>query len=90
MKIRKGDVIKHRDSMDVCFEVVSVYEGSNSWKLKGFWANQGFVNSWRLSGKTVHIQIKKENVKDLFYINSDEPITCYRNAPWVPYDGDNV
>lgn len=83
MKIKKGDVIKHRDSMDVCFEVVSIYEGSNSWKLKGFWINQGFVDSWRLFTTTSRIVIKKDNVKDLFYTTDIVP--CYRKAEWSKY-----
>lgn len=84
MRIRKGDVIKHRDSMDVCFEVVSVYEGSDSFKVKGFWVNQGFVNSWRLFPRTNNIKIKKDNMKDILYTN-DILVSCYRYANWTPY-----
>lgn len=83
MRIRKGDVIKHRNSMDVCFKVVSIYEGSDSWKIKGYWMNQGFHESWYLFANTTNIAIKKDNVKDLLY--TDKLHYCYRHADWKYY-----
>jgi hypothetical protein len=81
--IRKNDIIKHKNSMDVCFSVGAVYVGSTHFKVVGFWMNQGYVNSWGLLDRRVTIKIQKDKICDLLYTTDN--VDCYRYADWKSY-----
>jgi len=85
MDIQRDDLIKHRKSMDVCFQVVSVYKGSKAFKLKGYWMNQGRIESWLLLSKHSYIEIQYENMKDILFATEIEDNTCFRYCGWVFY-----
>lgn len=54
-------LIKHERSMDVVFQVVSRYEGSTHYKVKGYWWNMGFTMSWPIFPRPVTIEIAKSD-----------------------------
>lgn|SRR5574343_102928 len=79
----KGKLIKHDKAMDLCFQVVSIYEGSSSYKVKGYFYNMGFVSSYNIFPYTSNIVIKKQDLVDnwkwTFYDTE-----CVRFNEWKP------
>jgi hypothetical protein len=77
--MRAGDIIKHKNSMDVCFMISKVFTVHNRLKIKGFWINQGFVKSWAL--KSDRIEIMKADYSN--WLRSTTPhVECLRHSQW--------
>jgi len=71
--------------MDVCCEVLSIYEGSYYFKYKIRWINLGFVESFYIFPTTTYIRIKKDKLTEewlYFNPNSAGTETCYRRLNW--------
>ena len=83
--IRRNDVIKHEQSMDVCFDVINVYEGTDYYKIKGRWMNQGFVESFYMFSRTATIKIMKSNYSKLLYCMDPTSDPCLRKCQWRYY-----
>jgi hypothetical protein len=86
--IQKYDIIKHRDSMDVAFEVVSASSDDTHLILSGMWWNQGANRSWLLPVPLVDIRIRREHVGNWLKLSlprADE--RCLRHCDWIPYAG---
>lgn len=84
--IKSGDIIKHEKSMDVCFDVIKVYEGSTSYHIKGRWMNQGFTESFYIFTNPCRIKLPKSEYKNLLYCKNPEFDICLRKAEWVYYE----
>jgi hypothetical protein len=83
----KDNVIKHINSMDVCFEIVNVIRLHNKVKLKGYWINMGFKTSWILLGKTSTIEIFNKDISNwLVSCGNDTNPGCHRKDNWRVID----
>lgn len=54
-------IIRHKRALDVAFDVVSKYEGSTHYKLKGYWWNMGFTMSWPIFPRPAYIEVAKSD-----------------------------
>jgi len=80
--IENFDIIKHERFLDVAFEVTGFYEAENNLLLAGKWINQGFVESFYITGKLDAIRIKYEDLNKWLKLK-DKSIKCYRNGEWI-------
>ena len=85
MRPYKGDVIKHESTMDVAFDIVSVYESSDSWVLKGRWLNQGFLDTFPIETRCRTIRILKSEFHKILRCQ-DKHAKCIRYVEWSKYD----
>lgn len=76
-----NQVIKHKRSMDVAFDIVGILEMPGSFRLSGFWINQAFVKSFRI--KHGNIEIQKKDLKHWLYCLTPHD-KCIRNSQWAP------
>lgn len=76
MKLLIGKIIIHESAMDVCYRVLSQYEGSEVYKLKVYVINMGFVNSFSIFNKPSWIEIKKTDIPRWKQIINNKD--CYR------------
>ncbi len=73
-------IIKHKYSMDVCFDVYSKHDyGGSSVKLKGMWINMGFKQSYSIA--KANIAIKKSDWNN-WLICDGPPNKCLRYCDW--------
>lgn len=73
--------------MDVCFKILSIYEGSTTYKLKGFWYNLGYVESFQIFHTTSNITVDKNSLLEWeWMIDKDDFIICLRNTKWRQLD----
>ena len=83
LKGLKGKYIKHPRMMDVCFKILSIYEGSTKYKLKGFWYNLGYVESFQIFPTTSNITVDKSSLLEWEWMtDKNDFTTCLRNAKW--------
>lgn len=76
----KGKVIKHERNMDVCYQVVSQYEGSTHLKLKVRIINMGFEKSYFIFPNTTNIEINKFDLDNWSTLLDTGNNVCYRNC----------
>lgn len=74
-------VLKHTNSMDVCFEVTHMYFNQHrQWlTVRGRWWNMGYVESWPLASGMIYI--KKEDISNWKMCN-DLDSDCLRHDKW--------
>jgi hypothetical protein len=77
----KSSIIKHERSMDVCYEILNAFIGSENFKLKVRVINMGFNQSYYIFNRHIYIEIKKDNIGDWFFL-VDKDDTCYRYSRW--------
>ena len=77
----KGKIIRHNRMLDVCAEVLNIFEGSTTFKLKINWYNQGFIKSSRIFYTPSYIEVDKTD-----FMTDWEwciPVSdYYRNETW--------
>lgn len=89
--IKPGDMIKHKDAMDVCFDVHHVYDAGPTLDLTGLWWNMGFNRSWlcptgkRGGAAVVVIKVKKEDVDNWLSMVYPRANVCMRYCEWVKH-----
>ena len=76
----KGKVIKHERNMDVCYQVISQYEGSTHLKLKVRIINMGFEKSYFIFPHTDNIEIAKASLFRWSILLDTGSNICYRNC----------
>ena len=77
-------IIKHHKFMDVAFQVDHVlgpFGSDQTYKLKGTWVNQGFVNTYFI-GHQQKIEIKTADLSHWSYCQDLAP-ACIRYSPWA-------
>ncbi len=79
--IRKGQVIRHKRAMDVCFDVVNIIKLPHKLVVKGTWVNMGFVESFPLTTKTTYINIFTEDIPS-WHICNLRLAKCLRYSHW--------
>lgn len=84
--IKRGHFIKHERTMDVAFYVLQVFYSSEYIKLKGYWYNQGYVESFQLFPNPTRIKIKNSELNKLLYTTNYTNEKCIRNLGWVRYN----
>lgn len=65
-------ILKHKDAMDVCFEVIGVNKinpektiyDQEAFILAGLWINMGFIESWPIRDNADLIHVTDETVKE--------------------------
>lgn len=78
--INPGDIIKHNNSMDVCFNVLSIDTYSSIW-LCGRWINMGFTKSWIIDSEPVVINIQANDISN-WKVCDNITDDCYRYSDW--------
>ena len=76
----KNKIIIHERSMDVCYQVLSSYVGSETIKLKVYMMNMGFNRSWQIFPRTSWIEIKKTDLRNWSALLDTHNNACYRNC----------
>ena len=80
-----GDIIKHKNFMDVALEVVKFKQYSpNHYTVKAKWINLGYEKSQYI-GINKNIKIKNEDMKD-WLICKDTSLQCFRYSDWRGLD----
>lgn len=93
--MRKGNFIKHEKYMDICLELVNVFDYGHGYAIKAKVWNMGFINSFPV-GQNWRLNIAK-NEKDIksgagrntqigeWQILSGTALMdqCYRNSNWL-------
>lgn len=91
--MKQGHFLKHDKFLDVCFEILHVFDYGHGMVVKGRWWNQGFEASYCIHTRVVKLNIAKEskNIKlgrttsiDQWYATA--PATCLRNSKWYILD----
>ena len=80
MKIREGNIIKHREFKDVAVKVLEVAVNSSWYSIKGTWINLGQISSFPLHIETDLI-IMRTNERD-WSICLDPKADLLRDAKW--------
>lgn len=80
--IKENWLIKHKNSMDVCFDICDVVFCGNKLILWGFWINMGYEKSWVIDPNCLNkITIEKSKVTDLL-CTDDRYAKCFRYCDW--------
>lgn len=80
-----GRLIRHNTAMDVCFKVAKSYTFPHKTKLKGYWVNMGFKESYVIFPSPTNIEIKTEDLKNWEVLSkNDEFLKCFRDGHWKP------
>jgi hypothetical protein len=86
-----GRYIRHQRTMDVCFLVSKSYTFPHKTKLKGYWVNMGFKESYKILPGSSNIEIKTEDLKNWEVLSrNDEYIKCFRDGHWKPLISSSV
>lgn len=93
-KIRKGDYIRYKDTMDVCLYVTKVFDYGHGLRIKGMWWNMAFETSYPI-GYTVSLNFKKDAsevsntpklpLSDWQILRSWPTPECVRYGNWVTF-----
>lgn len=79
----KNKYYMHKDAMDVCFKIVSMYKGSMEYKLKGYWVNLGYCGTpYIIEPKTCWIKVAVDDFKNWYDIT--DQIYSPRKKPGLP------
>jgi hypothetical protein len=81
--IKQGDIIKHKRSMDVCFNVFTVESRMRLLAIRGAWINLGRKKSWLLDVLPDVIMISINDLHDWEICKTPE-VKCLRNSEWGP------
>jgi len=81
--LHKGNVIKHRMYKDVAIGIHKCFDVGHKLKIKGYWINQAFEESYDMHLGTFKVVILKENLKD-WLICKEPTAKCIRNVEWHP------
>lgn len=86
-----GRIIRHKRAMDACFRVSKSYTFAHKTKLRGYWVNMGFKESFLLDENPRNIEIKTEDLKNWEVLSrNDEYIKCFRDGDWKPLVSSSV
>jgi len=78
----KGATIKHKKYRDVAFQVVRHFDVQGRYlKLKGYWVNQAFVESYVMFDARITIEFK--DLGD-WLICQNPNAKCIRYEKWMP------
>lgn len=82
--IRKGQIIKHNQAMNVCFLVEKVrgpYAPNQRVEIFGEWINMGYVQSWHLYGTRTKIRTTRPMLSQ-WSVCLEPTVVCLRHAKW--------
>jgi hypothetical protein len=86
-----GRIIRHQRAMDVCFKVAKSYTFPHKTKLRGYWVNMGFKESFLLDENARNIEIMTKDLKNWEVLSkNDEFVKCYRDGHWKPLISDSA
>lgn len=83
LMLSRGQIIKHKNSMDVAFEIINFYEATECIKFEGRWLNQGHIESWYLLSKSSNIKLPKSELKNILYCVDQTVDICLRKCEWA-------
>lgn len=83
--INRGDIIKHKNFMDVAIRVIDISDNitTNNYEITGFWINQGQVKTFNMN-LLAQISIKKDKISD--WLKCSKPESNFiRNETWEQF-----
>jgi hypothetical protein len=82
MSIRNGDIIRHAKFKDVAFYITAVFTFSTGIMVRGYWVNQGFVETYFVPTDVDSHLIAEDDLP--LWLKCDEPTAkCIRNSTWT-------